>query len=333
MTKEDMELYSCPLSLYKDIKGKNMNDKTFQIRKLSYLFVIDYPSPPYTELLDKTDARPFNCLIIPNSDMYLCIPFRSNMRHNQNGFYFHSKRSQHGDAPSGLDYQKIVIIKDKKYLGELARIDRDELAQVRHNVKKIHIEAMDYINKYKDYILGKHSLTPESFRRSYRFSTLPYFHRELDLPRNELQIPDYYGWNFRDSSTPLQIRFNTVTKEIFYQFNPSEKINVVKTIRLFKQNWLDYFQNKKGAEKEKEILEVLTHKIEALQLGENSSLNDFITKVEKHGPRYVDEIEYKSLYQELRRQYIILKDQYNNLEKENTYLRENSSQGKNEKSK
>ncbi len=79
------------------------------------------------------------------ADYYICIPFRSHIRH-KNAFLFHgterSKRTQ-----SGLDYTKIVLIDKMKYHDYM-------------DAKNVVVDQDEY----------------REVQRKYQYSTLPYFH-------------------------------------------------------------------------------------------------------------------------------------------------------------
>ncbi len=86
----------------------------YQILNLTDNFYHDYPNPPYKEILKKND-RPYNCLLLQSHYGYfICIPYRSNIQHK---FAFKFKNSERSKkTKSGLDYSKMVIIKDKEYI-------------------------------------------------------------------------------------------------------------------------------------------------------------------------------------------------------------------------
>lgn len=153
----------------------------YQLYKLSAKFFIDYPNHEFPELLSKPD-RPHYCLLIDtHCDYYICIPFRSNIEHD-NAFKFkntaRSNRSQ-----SGLDYSKIVIIKDLDYLNdENVVIDKDEYKIAIKNLQKIELQVLKYVETYIKHVTNICPLNKKEYNRKYKFSTLPYFHDILNLP-------------------------------------------------------------------------------------------------------------------------------------------------------
>ena len=75
-----------------------------------------YPQAIYPELMSK-GGRPYNCLLIDTHDDYLiCIPYRSNINHKNAYLFKNSLRSR--QARSGLDFSKIVLIKNPNYIDE-----------------------------------------------------------------------------------------------------------------------------------------------------------------------------------------------------------------------
>lgn len=152
----------------------------FDILKLSKKFVANYPPTKYPELMLKDD-RPYNCLLIDTSlDYFICIPFRSSVLHNNAYIFKNTIRSKR--TRSGLDYSKIVLIKDVSYLdSNHVVVDQDEYKNVATNIQQIVSEATDYINTYKKHINGSSPLHPKAFNRKYQYSTLSYFHDILGL--------------------------------------------------------------------------------------------------------------------------------------------------------
>lgn len=153
----------------------------YQVLNLTKQFYNDYPDPPYGEIVRK-DTRPYNCLLIQSHYGYfICIPFRSNITHNYAYKFRYSVRSRRTN--SGLDYTKMVIIKNPDYIGVSdAVVDTDEYKETRDNIEYIKKDAQTYIDDYIDYIQGKsNKYDQREFQRKYGFSTLKYFHGELGL--------------------------------------------------------------------------------------------------------------------------------------------------------
>ncbi len=159
-----------------------MNDPfDYQVLNLTPEFYCQYPNPPYTEILSK-GTRPYNCLLIQSHFGYfLCIPFRSQISHKNAFFFRASKRSK--KSQSGLDYTKIIIINDTKYISSTdAVVDADEYAELRLFIKKIKSDATEYVDNYIKQLSGRKIMSPEAFQRTYGYSSLQYFHKELGLP-------------------------------------------------------------------------------------------------------------------------------------------------------
>lgn len=157
-------------------------DFDYQIYKLSSKFTNDYPITLYPEVLEKPD-RPHYCLLIDtHCDYFICVPYRSNILHN-NAFHF-KNTNRSNRSRSGLDYSKIVIIKDCGYLDDRnVVIDQDEYNNTIKNAAKIVTEATTYVDQYIAHINGTAPLHKREYERKYKYSTLPYFHDELGLAK------------------------------------------------------------------------------------------------------------------------------------------------------
>ena len=143
---------------------------------LSPKFTQDYPPAAYPELMHKR-GRPYTCLLIDSNDGYfICIPFRSSIRH-KNAFIFNSA-ARSKKTNSGLDYSKIALIKNIDYFEPAmpAIVDQDEYAEMMQNLPSIIQEATGYVNTYINHITGTSPLHPRTFARKYQYSSLPYFH-------------------------------------------------------------------------------------------------------------------------------------------------------------
>lgn len=152
---------------------------TYSICKLSEKFYKAYPQNKYPEILAK-ESRAYTCLLIETKyDYYICVPFRSNISHN-NGFIFkNTERSK--THRSGLDYSKIVIFKNEIYLGASAVIDRDEYNRTKKYIDKIVNQVISYIDGYINHHSLTHILNKNEYNRHYRYSTLKYFHDILKI--------------------------------------------------------------------------------------------------------------------------------------------------------
>ncbi len=152
----------------------------YSLCTLSTSFYEAYPEEKYPEVLRK-ESRPYTCLIIESAyDFSICIPFRTEM-HHKNGYKFRkSRRSRYHQ--SGLDYSKIVIIRDRQFIcASPAIVDKDEYVEMVSNIKRIAREAQNYISTYTNHVSGAKTLDANEFRLRYNCSTLPYFHQELGL--------------------------------------------------------------------------------------------------------------------------------------------------------
>ena len=153
----------------------------YQVLNLTARFYQDYPDPPYHEIIRK-EARPYNCLLIQSKyEYFICIPYRSHINHSYAFKFKSSKRSKR--TKSGLDYSKMVIIKDHDYITSTnAIVDEDEYKETRDNIDYIKHDAQQYINTYVNSILFNEDIhNDKQFQRAYTYSTLKYFHNELSI--------------------------------------------------------------------------------------------------------------------------------------------------------
>lgn len=151
-----------------------------EIHPLSQAFMSAYPATQYPELMYKR-GRPYSCLLIDtHMDYYICIPFRSHIGHTNSFMFKGTRRSQR--SRSGLDYSKIVIIKDASYIDPgPAIVDQDEYHEVQRNLARIAAEATAYVDIYVGHMMGSNVLDGRAFARRYQYSTLRYFHEILHI--------------------------------------------------------------------------------------------------------------------------------------------------------
>ncbi len=152
-----------------------------QVLRLSSQFYNKYPNPPYLEIESK-HSRSYNCLIVQSHyDYFICIPFRSRVKHKYAFHFKDSKRAKRGQ--SALDYSKSVIIKDTNYIDSTPGIiDSDEYTEMMRNMDHIVKSVLDYVDEYVEYCNGiKGRISDEEFARRYKYSTLKYFHDILDI--------------------------------------------------------------------------------------------------------------------------------------------------------
>ncbi len=156
-------------------------ESDYQIMKLTDLFYQKYAA--FKEILLK-QGRTYACLLFQTHyDYFICIPYRTEISH---GNAFHFKKSVRSKVhKSGLDYSKIVIIKDTKYLSdEKAIIDNDEYRETIRNLKRIKREALQYVEDYVSCMTGNKRLHSSEFKRRYQYTALKYFHLELEIEAN-----------------------------------------------------------------------------------------------------------------------------------------------------
>ena len=121
-----------------------------EIHSLSAKFFTDYPHSQYPEIAVKKN-RPYSCLLIEYmDDLFICIPFRSHIRHPHAYHFKSSARSQR--SQSGLDYTKSILIKDNAYIDATvpALVDQDEYKETMVNLPRIVQEVFSYISDYRD---------------------------------------------------------------------------------------------------------------------------------------------------------------------------------------
>ena len=151
-----------------------------EVYLLSAEFMQDYPVSEYPELMHKL-GRPYACLLIQtHNDYFICVPFRSSISHKNAFLFKNTKRSM--KSRSGLDYSKMVLIKDNKYISSLqATVDQDEYNELRNHLSKIVNQVHAYVDTYMNHVTGIKLLHPREYDRKYRHSTLVYFHDILGI--------------------------------------------------------------------------------------------------------------------------------------------------------
>lgn len=82
-------------------------------------------------------------------------------------------------AESGLDFPKIILIDNPKYIIPGAVVDNDEYVEMMQNCSKIVSKAHTYINTYVQHVTKGKELNPQTFERKYKYTTLKYFHNLL----------------------------------------------------------------------------------------------------------------------------------------------------------
>ncbi len=152
----------------------------FQILKLTDYFYESYPQDKYPELLKKK-KRGYNCLLIQTHyDYFICVPYRSEINHKYAFKFQNTKRSKKHN--SGLDYSKIVIVKNHKFISsESSMIDRDEYMKTKKYIPKIIKDSLKYVENYVSHMNKEKIMSEIDFNRKYGMSTLKYFHQELNI--------------------------------------------------------------------------------------------------------------------------------------------------------
>ena len=155
-------------------------DCKVEIYQLSAEFMRDYPAEQYPELMCKW-GRPYSCLLIETMfDYYICIPYRSSIRHKNAYLFQETERSRR--TKSGMDYTKMVLIRKQSYLDPTkVVVDQDEYTETVRNIRKIAEDAVGYLEGYIQHANGTQVLHPREYARKYQYSTLPYFHDILNL--------------------------------------------------------------------------------------------------------------------------------------------------------
>ena len=153
----------------------------YEIRKLSFEFYKAYPQNQYKEILRK-NGRSNDVVLFEIdylADYYVCVPFRTEMKHN-NGYKFKfSARSK--NHQSGLDFSKLVIISNSAFIREDSTIVCDEYIEFEKQEDQIHKKLAKYIYDYVEHVKGDVPLHIKQFERKYHYSTLKYFHKELGI--------------------------------------------------------------------------------------------------------------------------------------------------------
>lgn len=158
----------------------NTQNTEFKILKLSDEFYRAYPEKRFKEILRKKE-RPYSCIVFElRNDSFLCIPFRSEIKHP---YAYHLKNSKRSiENSSGLDYTKTVVVNNNSYFRkEQAVVDYDEYVEIINNINQIKFSAMSFVDDYIKHTVGTALLHASEYKRRYQFSPLKYFHNELGI--------------------------------------------------------------------------------------------------------------------------------------------------------
>lgn len=93
---------------------------------------------------------------------------------------FFSKRKLPYSRP-GLDYSKMIVFTDTRYLGALTTVDNNQQIEFVQNIATISDEIINYITRYIEHVKGIKPLHRRVFQRLYGYSTLKYFHDILGI--------------------------------------------------------------------------------------------------------------------------------------------------------
>lgn len=149
--------------------------KIYELHYLSEDFYNTYNSADYPEIENKK-TRPYMVMLVSIEDNTFAIPFRTNIRHK----YCYKFKNSNRDTKTvtGLDFTKAVIVNDDKYIGELATIDNREYVELNSKCYFIISKFKKYVLGYRDYVEGN---LDEFEVRKYKYSTLKYFHKQLNI--------------------------------------------------------------------------------------------------------------------------------------------------------
>lgn len=150
-------------------------NRVYQLNYLTQEFYNKYSSADYPEIECKT-TRPYMVLLIKIDNNNFAIPFRTNIRHK----YCYKFKNSDRDSSSvtGLDYTKAVIVNDNSFIGDEATIDNKEYVELNNKYYFIISQFKKYISGYSEFIKGNLN---EFESRKYQYSTLKYFHDELNI--------------------------------------------------------------------------------------------------------------------------------------------------------
>lgn len=152
----------------------------YQVLRMTEKFFDHYPELEYPEIMRKK-LRSYSCLLIETHyKFFICIPYRTEIRHKYAYHFKKSKRSR--EHRSGLDFTKMIIIKNAEFIdNKEAEIDADEYAETRNKIYEIVKKALSFLDDYIMHHTGERMLNQREYDRRYKFSSLQYFHREMGL--------------------------------------------------------------------------------------------------------------------------------------------------------
>ena len=150
-------------------------NKKYQLKYLSDYFYTKYPNESYPEFESKP-TRPYVVFLIEIDDHLFAVPFRTNMNHKYGYKFKNTGRATH--TTTGLDFTKAVLVDDELLLGTDATIDDKEFLELDKKHYFIRSKFEKYYYGYKRYLNGELN---EYQEKSYKYTTLKYYHKELDI--------------------------------------------------------------------------------------------------------------------------------------------------------
>lgn len=150
-------------------------EKSFTINVLSQKFYNDYDNINYPEIENK-DNRPYLVLLILIDNNKFALPFRTNIRHNYAYKFKNSDRNT--QSVTGIDFTKAVIVNNPDYIDYQTTIDNKEYVELSNKYYFIINKFKKYLNDYIDFC---NKYTNEYQARKYQYTTLKYFHKELNI--------------------------------------------------------------------------------------------------------------------------------------------------------
>lgn len=154
----------------------------FSINLLSKNFYNDYVCNIYTEM-ELKPSRPFLVFIIKVDNHNFAIPFRTNIKHPY--CYKFKNTSRNTNSSTGLDFSKAVLVDNPNYIGPKANIDKQEFKELNSKFKFISTKFERFYNKYKK-IMNNPSTYPTEYFSLKKYSTLKYYHYELNIIENQI---------------------------------------------------------------------------------------------------------------------------------------------------
>jgi protein AbiQ len=149
--------------------------KNYSLNYLSESFYQKYNVKEYPEMENKRN-RPYMVMLITIENNTFAIPFRTNVKHNNCYKFKNSTRTT--SSVTGLDYSKAVIVNESSYIGPSARINDKEYDELDSKSYIIITRFKKYLQGYIDFVCGNSNVYKN---KQYRYTTLQYFHKELNL--------------------------------------------------------------------------------------------------------------------------------------------------------